>query len=44
MNDEANPIYWQEIDQMTQGHQFLLRDVGVTPTVGWHVVRRALLL
>eukprot|EP00048_Salpingoeca_helianthica_P001784 m.51619 g.51619 ORF g.51619 m.51619 type:complete len:1134 (-) comp11716_c0_seq2:511-3912(-) len=37
MNDEANPIYWQEIDQMTLGAQFLLREFGVTPTVGWHV-------
>ncbi len=38
MNDEANPIYWQEIDQMTEGMQLILREIGARPTVGWHVV------
>ena len=38
MNDEATPIYWQEIDQMTQGAQFILRELGARPSVGWHVV------
>ena len=42
MNDEATPIYWQEIDQMTEGMQFLLRELPAFPTVGWHVVGRVL--
>ena len=38
MNDEANTLYSQEIDQMTEGMQFILNTVGAIPTVGWHVV------
>ena len=37
MNDEATPLYSQEVDQMTEGAQFLLRELGARPTVGWHV-------
>lgn len=37
MNDEANPYYEDIIDQMTLGHQFVLKNFGVTPTVGWHI-------
>lgn len=37
MNDEADPYYEDIIDQMTIGHEFLLREFNVTPTVGWHI-------
>eukprot|EP00455_Lapot_gusevi_P052426 TRINITY_DN7980_c0_g1_i4.p1 TRINITY_DN7980_c0_g1~~TRINITY_DN7980_c0_g1_i4.p1 ORF type:complete len:967 (+),score=440.03 TRINITY_DN7980_c0_g1_i4:73-2973(+) len=37
MNDEATTYYTDIIDQMTWGHQFLLREFGVTPRVGWHI-------
>jgi hypothetical protein len=38
MNDEANTLYSQDIDQMTEGMQFILNEVGAIPIVGWHVV------
>jgi len=37
MNDEGDVYYEDTIDQMTVGHQFLLQNFGVTPTVGWHI-------
>jgi hypothetical protein len=36
MNDEANVDYASVIAQMTEGHQFLLREFGVKPRIGWH--------
>lgn len=37
MNDEACVHYQATIDQMTLGHQFLLENFGVTPTMGWQI-------
>jgi hypothetical protein len=37
MNDEAGTHYYDIIDQMTLGHQFLKETFGVTPTIGWHI-------
>ncbi|KAL6067304.1 carbohydrate binding [Balamuthia mandrillaris] len=37
MNDEATTHYEAIIDQMTAGHQFLLREFGIKPTIGWHI-------
>ena len=37
MNDEATTYYEDVIDQMTLGHQWLLDELGVRPTVGWQV-------
>jgi lysosomal alpha-mannosidase len=39
MNDEAVTDYNSEINQMTEGAQYLLRNFGpkARPTVGWHV-------
>ena len=39
MNDEASPTYSAVIDQMTEGHQFVLREFGhaARPTVAWHI-------
>ncbi|KAG2373613.1 hypothetical protein C9374_011902 [Naegleria lovaniensis] len=38
MNDEALPTYESMIDQMTQGHQFVKQNIGVTPVVvGWQI-------
>jgi hypothetical protein len=39
MNDEAAPTYHAAVNQMTLGHQFILREFGedARPTVGWHV-------
>lgn len=34
MHDEATTTYSANIDQMTQGHQFLLQTFNVTPTIG----------
>jgi hypothetical protein len=42
MHDEATTTYSANIDQMTQGHQFLLQTFNVTPTIGMYpsVVQR----
>lgn len=37
MNDEACVHYQATIDQMTLGHQFLLDNFGVTPTMSWQI-------
>lgn len=37
MNDEATPHYTDVIDQMTLGHEFLFREFGVRPSIGWHI-------
>lgn len=37
MNDEATTYYQSIIDQMTLGHQFVKKEFGVTPRVGWHI-------
>lgn len=37
MNDEACVNYQDTIDQMTLGHQFLLENFGVVPTMGWQI-------
>ena len=36
-NDEANPDAITMINQMTEGHQYLLRNFGVQPRVGWQI-------
>ncbi len=36
-NDEATPYYEDMIDQMTWGHQFLKREFGIAPNVGWQI-------
>uniref|UniRef100_A0A8D2Q5K9 Alpha-mannosidase n=1 Tax=Varanus komodoensis TaxID=61221 RepID=A0A8D2Q5K9_VARKO len=37
MPDEANSHYFAMIDQLIEGHQWLERNVGVTPRSGWAV-------
>ena len=39
MNDEATPTYSAEIENMSQGAHFILREFGpdALPTVGWHI-------
>ena len=39
MNDEAVPTYYQFIDQMTLGHEFLQEtfDDAGKPSIGWHI-------
>ena len=39
MNDEGATHYTDTIDQMTWGHQFLLREFGpdAVPTIGWQI-------
>jgi hypothetical protein len=34
-NDEACPTYEDILDNMMTGHQFLQKEFGVTPRVGW---------
>ena len=36
-NDEANPDYYAVMNQMTQGHDYLLKTFGVVPTIGWQI-------
>ena len=40
MNDEASVHYEATIDQMTEGHSFLLQEFGVTPRIGWQIGKR----
>uniref|UniRef100_A0A8C7XYX0 Alpha-mannosidase n=1 Tax=Oryzias sinensis TaxID=183150 RepID=A0A8C7XYX0_9TELE len=37
MTDEANAHYFAMIDQLIEGHQWLERNIGVTPRSGWAV-------
>uniref|UniRef100_A0A8C6YFL6 Alpha-mannosidase n=1 Tax=Naja naja TaxID=35670 RepID=A0A8C6YFL6_NAJNA len=37
MPDEANSHYFAMIDQLIEGHQWLERNIGVTPRSGWAV-------
>ena len=37
MHDEASTHYTSMIDQTTLGHQFLLKELGVVPTIGWQL-------
>jgi len=37
MHDEAATHYMGMIDQTTLGHQFLLKELGVVPKVGWQI-------
>lgn len=37
MNDEACPYYTDIIDNMRAGHDWLFKEFGVKPTVGWHL-------
>lgn len=37
MHDEAAPNYVDMIDQTTLGHQFLLKEFGTVPTIGWQI-------
>lgn len=37
MHDEAAPNYLDMIDQTTLGHQFLLKEFGAVPTIGWQI-------
>lgn len=37
MQDEACPHYEDMIDNMMIGHQFLLKEFGVKPRIGWHI-------
>eukprot|EP01102_Stenamoeba_stenopodia_P022689 TRINITY_DN9548_c0_g1_i1.p1 TRINITY_DN9548_c0_g1~~TRINITY_DN9548_c0_g1_i1.p1 ORF type:complete len:992 (-),score=225.36 TRINITY_DN9548_c0_g1_i1:87-2999(-) len=37
MNDEAGAHFEDTSIQMTTGHQFLLQEFGVVPTIGWQI-------
>jgi len=37
MSDEACIHYEDFINNMVQGHQFLLKEFGVKPRIGWHI-------
>ena len=37
MNDEATTNYVDTINQMTEGHQFLLEEFNVTTRIAWHI-------
>lgn len=37
MHDEACTHYEDMINNMMAGHDFLMREFGVTPRVGWHI-------
>ena len=37
MHDEANPHYEGMLDNMMIGHEFILKEFGVTPRIGWSI-------
>lgn len=37
MHDEACPHYEDMINNMAYGHEFLLKEFGVKPRIGWHI-------
>lgn len=37
MHDEACPIYEDMINNMMMGHDFILREFGVKPSIGWQI-------
>ena len=37
MHDEAATHWIDMVDQTTLGHQFILKEFGVTPKVGWQI-------
>ena len=37
MHDEACPIYEDMIDNMMIGHEFILKEFGVKPSIGWQI-------
>ncbi|KAK9272279.1 hypothetical protein L1049_002650 [Liquidambar formosana] len=37
MHDEASPHYIDMIDQTTLGHQFIKKEFGLTPRIGWQI-------
>lgn len=37
MHDEACPIYEDMIDNMMMGHDFILKEFGVKPRIGWQI-------
>eukprot|EP01119_Soliformovum_irregulare_P015649 TRINITY_DN4429_c0_g1_i8.p1 TRINITY_DN4429_c0_g1~~TRINITY_DN4429_c0_g1_i8.p1 ORF type:complete len:877 (-),score=245.06 TRINITY_DN4429_c0_g1_i8:14-2644(-) len=37
MNDEATVSHTAIIEQMSTGHEFLFREFGVKPRIGWHI-------
>ena len=37
MNDEATAYYEDIADQMTLGHQWILEQFSVIPTIGWQL-------
>lgn len=37
MHDEACPIYEDMIDNMMIGHDFVLKEFGVKPSIGWQI-------
>lgn len=37
MTDEASVHYYSMIDQLVEGHQWLLHHLGVKPTTSWSV-------
>ena len=37
MHDEACTHYEDQINNMRIGHEFLMREVGVKPRIGWHI-------
>ena len=37
MHDEACPIFDDMIDNMMIGHDFVLKEFGIKPNIGWHI-------
>ena len=37
INDEATPLYYNIIDQIRIGHQYLLQEFGIIPQTAWYI-------